>query len=357
MEQNTPFYKKLLDFKNLPLESKIYIGTILILLIYVGSTIPLIVRAFSKTNTITVDGKTYSIENLEKEKPQIFNKYQTDLASILKESFSQFAEDKIMDLAMKDQGLKSKEEVLKKGFVVSEPSDTEIQNIYDQYKDQLGGRSLQEAKEVIRQQLVLNQERSHAQNIQKDLVKKYGVTFNIQEPPPLRMDVPEGENPSVGPKTAKVTIIEFSDFECPFCKRSQEVNKRLRDKYKDKIRWVFRDFPLEFHPDAMYAHMAANCAIPQNKYWDVFNVLFDNSGDLGKTNVDYLVTKAGLNKEQYTKCISDKKVSLESEIRSDIQEGQKFGVSGTPAFFINGIFVSGALPYEHFEEIIEKELN
>ena len=74
MEQNTPFYKKLLDFKNLPLESKIYIGTILILLIYVGSTIPLIVRAFSKTNTITVDGKTYSIENLEKEKPQIFNK-------------------------------------------------------------------------------------------------------------------------------------------------------------------------------------------------------------------------------------------------------------------------------------------
>lgn len=357
MEQNTAFWKKYLDFKNLPLDSKVFLGVIAALLVYVATTLPTIIKSFTNKNSISIDGTTYNIEDLEKEKPQIYVKYRNDLASLLKESFSQFAEAKILELAAKQDGLESPDDVLKKGFTATEPSEEEIISIYNQYKSQLGGRPIEEAKDLIRKQMLMQQERAFAQNIQKDLIKKYEVKFNIAEPPVVRMEVPEGENPATGPKNAKVTIIEFSDFECPFCKRSQEVNRRLRDKYKDKIRWVFRDFPLDFHPNAMYAHMAVNCAIPQNKYWEIFNVLFDNSGDLERSNVDYLVTKNGLDKTKYSQCMKENERKLVSEIQADIQEGQKFGVSGTPAFFINGIFVSGALPYEHFEEIIEKELN
>jgi len=101
--------------------------------------------------------------------------------------------------------------------------------------------------------------------------------------------------------------------------------------------------------------MAANCSIEEGKYWDVFNVLFDNSGNLSKSNVDSLVLKTGLSKDKYQTCMKDQ-AKLKSEIDSDIQDGQKVGVSGTPAFFINGIFVSGALPLENFDEIIQKEL-
>jgi len=357
MEQNTPFWKKYLDFKNLPLDSQISLIVNVALLVYVATTLPMVIKTFTNKNTISIDGTTYSIEDLEKEKPQIYVKYRNDMATSLKESFSQFAEGKILELEAKELGLDSPDDVFKKGFKAEEPSEEEILSIYNQYKDQLAGRPMEEAKDMIRKQMVMQQERAYAQNIQKDLIKKYEVDFKIAEPPVVRMEVPVGDNPTTGPKNAKVTIIEFSDFECPFCKRSQDVNRKLREKYKDQIKWVFRDFPLEFHPNAMYAHMAANCAIPQDKYWEISNVLFDNSGNLEKSNVDYLVTKAGLDKTKYSQCMKENEGKLLSEIQADIQEGQKFGVSGTPAFFINGIFVSGALPYEHFEEIIEKELN
>lgn len=133
------------------------------------------------------------------------------------------------------------------------------------------------------------------------------------------------------------------------------MNQKLREKYKGQIRWVFRDFPLPFHQDAMYAHMAANCSVSEGKYWDVFNLFFENSGNLGKANVDALVVKAGVSKDKYQSCMKDAS-NLKAEIDADIQDGQKVGVSGTPAFFINGIFVSGALPFENFDEIIQKEL-
>lgn len=336
-------------------EGKTAIGLGVILLVYFLISIPAVLQYFIPSDSVKIDGKAYSLNQIKKEKPMIYSRYLSEMATTKKEVFSEFAEWKILDIASKEQGLDNPEEVLRVGYTPSEPTEEELIGIYNQYKSQLGGKTYSETRDLIRRQVVSNQERQFAQNKHRELVEKYKVSFHLEEPPAIRHDITGGENPSIGPKNAKVTVIEFSDFECPFCKRSQEVNKRLRDKYKDKIQWVFRDFPLDFHENAMYAHMAANCAIPQDKYWEFFDIIFENTGNLEKNNVDYLATKAGLDKTKYNECMKDEE-KLIAEIHADMAEGQKFGVTGTPAFFINGIFVSGALPFESFDEIIKKEL-
>ena len=261
---------------------------------------------------------------------------------------------KIMEL-YKEKKIKPSD-VLKEGFIAKEPTDAEITNIYNTYKSQFGGKSLPEVKNQIAGLMKNQQEQEHNQKVYKEIISKYPVEFKIKEAEAVRVSVEKKNNPSIGKPSAKVTIIEFSDFECPYCKRSQDVNRRLREKYKDDVEWVFRDYPLPFHENAMYAHIAANCTIPQGKYWQAFDILFANSGDLSPANVDFLVTKAGVDKAKFQECMKNKD-KIQAEIQTDIDDGQKVGVNGTPAFFINGIFVSGALPFENFDEIIQKELN
>lgn len=336
-------------------QGKTAIGIGIVFLIYLLVSLPSVLE-FWGGDSVVIDGKSYNIKDIDKENPSLYNRYLTENVNLKKEIFSEFAEKKMLELAAEEAGLDDIDQVLKQGFSPQQPGEEELKSIYNQFKAQLGGRSFADSREIILRQMMLNQERQFSQSKKRELFEKYQVQMNVEDPPTIRHDVPEGDNPAIGPKNAKVTVIEFSDFECPFCKRSQDVNKRLREKYKDKIRWVFRDFPLDFHENAMYAHMAANCAIPQGKYWELFDLLFQNTGDLASANVDFLATKAGLDKAEYKKCIQDED-KLRAEVEADIREGQKFGVTGTPAFFINGIFVSGAMPFEHFDEIIQKEIN
>jgi protein-disulfide isomerase len=190
------------------------------------------------------------------------------------------------------------------------------------------------------------------QEFRKNLLQKYNVAVNTEKPD--RIQVEEKGNPFLGAKNSKVTIIEFSDFECPYCQRSQTVSKSLREKYKDKIRWVFRDFPLSFHQNSMFAHIAANCANKQGKYWELFNILFQNTGSLEKANVLKFASDLHLDMKSFEECTNDS--SILSEIQEDINEGQELGVNGTPAFFINGIMIEGAQPLSAFEKIIDQEL-
>lgn len=336
------------------LQSPIYLGILIFLLIF----IPVGVIVFSNylgMDKVIIDGKSYTLRDIKKEYPSLYSKYASEEYELKRQIFSEFAEKKALELATKKGGFSSVEEFLKNDFNPTEFSDSDLLAIYNQYKSQLQGRSFQDTKELIRKQLKLGQERQFEQNKKRELFEQFQISYRIKEPPPVRHNIGEGGNPAIGPESAKITVIEFSDFECPFCKRSQDVNKKLREKYKGQIRWVFRDFPLDFHENAMYAHMAANCAIPQGKYWEFFELLFENSGNLTRSNVDYLATKAGLDKEKYQDCLKNES-ALRQEIENDIREGQSFGVTGTPAFFINGIYVSGALPFEYFDDIIQKEL-
>lgn len=171
------------------------------------------------------------------------------------------------------------------------------------------------------------------------------------------------DDPIKGDKDAPVTIIEFSDYECPFCSRHfKEVEPLIKERYIDtgRAKLVFRDFPLDFHKRAIPAAIAANCVREQGgdeKYFKMHDLLFDNPGNLSDNDLEKHALSLDIDKGKYESCITSDVVK--KEIEKDMQDGIKYGVSGTPGFFINGWFIRGAFPIEKFDEymeIAEKEL-
>lgn len=184
---------------------------------------------------------------------------------------------------------------------------------------------------------------------------------------PQNVKVSIDDDPIRGNKDAPVTIIEFSDYQCPFCKRFyDQVVPSIEEDYvsKGKVRLVFRDYPLQFHKKAVPAAIAANCAGEQGKYWEVHDFLFENPEKLDTDAVLSSTQELGLDHGKFEKCVNDK-AAKEAEIKNDFADGQKYGVTGTPSFFIGktgdgkemtGIYVRGAQPYHVFKNHIDKLL-
>ena len=338
-----------MDFeKNITNREKILGGIIVLLLGYIGFTAGTLIDYYKyHADYVSINGKKFYEPDLLKEAPELMVKLKNDYQRNLGAVFNQFAGKKILEMEAEEKGVKADDLV---SSAVGTPSEAEISQVYEQYKSQLQGRSLEEVRDDIVSFVKSRKESEFFEGLKA----KYEIDMNMSELPVVKKDVQPGNNPSLGSKNAKVTIVEFSDFECPFCKKSQEVNRQLRAKYGETIRWVFRDFPLPFHKKAMFAHIAVNCAIPQGKYWDYFNLLFDNSENLSRENVISLSKKAGLEQAAFQNCLKDKNV--ENEIQQDIAYARSIGVNSTPSFFINGYPLEGAMPIEKFSEIIDNEL-
>ncbi len=175
---------------------------------------------------------------------------------------------------------------------------------------------------------------------------------------PSRIEVNADGNPVKGSKGAPVTIIEFSEFECPFCERFyRQTFPLIEENYIEtgEVRYVFRDFPLSFHQNAQKAAEAAECADEQGKFWEYHDKLFGNQRALDINSLKQYAKDLGLNTAKFNDCLGSGK--MVSEVQKDFTDGSKYGVSGTPTFFINGIKLVGAQSYSAFEQIIEQELN
>jgi len=186
---------------------------------------------------------------------------------------------------------------------------------------------------------------------------------NGQQNDSERIEVSEDDDPFLGLENAPVTLIEFSDFECPFCRRFYtETLPLIKEDYVDtgKVKFVYRDFPLEsIHPSASKAAQAANCAGDQDKYWEYHDLLFENQtfwANENSTNVfKSFSSSLALDEEQFNNCLDNGK--YEYEISKDLQDGLDAGVNyATPTFYVNGIIVVGAQPYEVFKQVIDSEL-
>jgi protein-disulfide isomerase len=173
---------------------------------------------------------------------------------------------------------------------------------------------------------------------------------------PFRVELNNDESPAVGPASAKVTLVEFSDFECPFCGRFYPTLKQLEENYGDQLRIVYRQFPIKsIHLYAFDAAEASLCAHEQGRFWEMHDLLFEEQDQL---DVDSLKEKAGLlglDREAFDACLDSGQYT--DQIQRDLSEGQSVGVTGTPALFVNGIFVpGGAVPYETIAAAIDREL-
>ena len=174
--------------------------------------------------------------------------------------------------------------------------------------------------------------------------------------PNLSINVEVGDAPLWGDKGAKVTIVEFSDFQCPFCSRGANSVDEIKKKYKGKVKIAFKHFPLPMHPDAKPASEASLCVKEQNadKFWKFHDLAFKNQDKLDTASLEKYAKDAGVNVDKFKECFNSKKYV--AAIEKDMQYGEKLGVRSTPTFFINGQLISGAVPIEQFSEIIDEEL-
>ena len=169
-----------------------------------------------------------------------------------------------------------------------------------------------------------------------------------------RIEVDTTGDPVYGDENAPITIIEFSDFECPFCSRGYETINEVKELYGDQVKIVFKNFPLSFHEDAQKAAEAAECAQDQDLFWEMHDIMFENQDAISVDDLKAYAEEIGLDTEVFNECLdSDEKADA---VTADMDAGSEAGVSGTPAFFINGIMLVGAQPLEAFQEIIDAEL-
>jgi len=169
----------------------------------------------------------------------------------------------------------------------------------------------------------------------------------------VRLDL--SGSPALGPSDAPVTIVEFTDFQCPFCSKSQATIIALREKYGDKIRVVYKSYPLSKHQLAKPAAIAAMAADRQGKFWEYKHTVFERQRDLRQDGIfEQFAQELGLNVAKWKKDMEDP--AIEAQIRADSLLARKAGVTGTPCFFVNGYKLKGAKPPEAFESVIDREL-
>lgn len=197
---------------------------------------------------------------------------------------------------------------------------------------------------------------------------KLGAQINDGQPAQAgagaKVDVSADDDPVLGNKNAKVTIIEFSDYQCPFCRSFwRDTLGQIKKEYIDtgKAKFIYRDYPLSFHPMAHVSAEAAECAEDQGKYWEMHDKIFGEEEKLGQGTVTYAVSDLkkwasaiGLNANQFNQCLDSGK--HKAEVDKDFADGTAAGVSGTPSLFINGRLVVGAQPFASFKAIIDEEL-
>ncbi len=171
-----------------------------------------------------------------------------------------------------------------------------------------------------------------------------------------RIDVSTDGDPSIGPENAPVTIIEFSDYQCPYCVQwYQQVYQKLMATYPSQIRFVYRDNPLPSHPEAQPAAEAADCAGEQSAYWKFHDALFDGQYGLGRQAYEQYAADLGLDLTAFTECLDSRR--YKAEVEADAADAAAAGLSSTPSFVINGRILIGALPFSDFKSVIDEELS
>jgi protein-disulfide isomerase len=306
------------------------------------------------TDTIaTVGSRTITRGELETSVRSKLIEIDNQRYEALKDGLDEMIAEELVKQEAKDRNLSV--DALEKAEVedkVKAPTDEEVQKVFDDNKAQLQGKSLDEVKPQIVQYIDGQRKQERLATFIEELKKKHKTTVALKAP---IIEVATAGRPERGGGVkAPITIIEFSDYQCPFCKRAEDSVNKVMHIYGHKIRLVYRNSPLPMHPMARPAAEAAACANAQDKFWQYHAKLFDNQAGLSNDKFKQIAKDVGLDSAKFDECVAKKPYG--DKIDQDTADGNKVGVSGTPAFFINGRMLSGAQPFEKFKEVIDAEL-
>ena len=276
---------------------------------------------------------------------------RSQIYDLTEQSLKQMIDGKLLELEAEKRGVET--DALLYSVIDSippEPTSAQVDSVFEQFRERID-----QPREVVEPQIeafLLNQARqARFDSLIAALRIQHEVT-NYLDPP--RFEVAD-TGPFLGSETAPVTIVEFSDFECPFCKRINPTLKQLLTDYEGRIRLVFRQFPLNsIHPNAQKAAEASLCADAQGRFWDMHDAMFDSSRTLNDSNLKLIAEELGLDGPEFVECLDTGEFA--DAVAADLSAGRALGISGTPALFINGRFLSGAQPYEVISRVVDDEL-
>jgi protein-disulfide isomerase len=304
-----------------------------------------------------IAGEVVTADELDKSIRNELNEMEQKTYDLRKQALDQLINQRLVEQKAKAAG-KEVADFLRAELAtkVAEPKDEEVRALYERAK---AAKQVEEPFDKVKDQIVgfLKQQKGQAVLAQylEQLRAESKVEVLLPAYLPPKVEV-AALGPSKGPENAPITIVEFSDFQCPYCARAEPTVKDLMEleKYKGKIRLVYRDYPLEFHKLAPKASEAAHCAGDQGKYWEMHGRLFAATPKLELTDLKGYARELSLDAGRFDKCLdSGEKTKL---VQEHFKAGADAGVRGTPAFFINGRLISGAQPLEAFKTIIDAEL-
>jgi protein-disulfide isomerase len=299
----------------------------------------------------TVDGKPVTLTQVEAaaadELQQLDQEFARKRHEALDTALERLLAETLLSKEAKARGIS--ESALLTSLRPAPVSEQDIDDFYTQNQSRIPGSREQYAGQ-IRQ--FLDEQRMHAAytGFLDELRVRYKVTELLQ---PYRAEV-AAIGASLGPAEAPVTIVEFSDFECPYCVRIYPTLQQVVKQYEGKVRLVYRHFPLGIHANASKAAEASLCAGEQDRFWEMHNAMFDNSRSLTPQGLKSLAAKLGLQTDVFNSCLDSGK--FEAQVARDMRDGEMVGVTGTPATFVNGRMLSGAVPMEQLTAIIDEEL-
>jgi protein-disulfide isomerase/autonomous glycyl radical cofactor GrcA len=303
----------------------------------------------------TYNGGKITYGELEIEAKPKIQEIQNQIYNARKEVLERMAVERIVKAEAAKKG-QTEEQYIQgrvEALPISPPSDADVKEFFDRLK--AANRIPPDTKlEAIKDQLVQAMENQQRRVSVQKVIDELRTQANLQiDLPAPRVEV-AATGPARGPADAKVTIVEFSDFQCPYCGQAFGTVEQLMQQYAGKVKLVFRQFPLPIHPNAEKAAEASLCAADQGKFWELHDLLFKNQKKLDVSDVKTYAASAGLDGQKFAQCLDSGE--KKKQVDFDLEAGQAAGVSGTPAFFINGVFLNGALPIEEFKKVIDPEL-
>jgi protein-disulfide isomerase len=273
--------------------------------------------------------------------------YDAQMASLEKEIYRRLLKE-----AAAAEGVTEGEYVrMRVDQLVGEPDEGEIVKLMSQFRAQLAEDDVQARAQIV-QALDQREKQRLSQELQAVLFAEAGVKI-LLEPPRVEFTVADG-TPSRGAADAPVVLVEYTDYQCPYCTRVQPTLNELMKRYEGQILHVFKNLPLPMHAEAPLAGAAALCAQDQGKFWELHDWLFVNQRTLSRESIVAAAGDLGMDTEVLAACIDEGKYA--ARVQAETAEAHSYGITGTPGFLVNGRVVTGARPIEAFEEIIDDEL-
>jgi len=309
-------------------------------------------EASAKSEAVAkVAGEVITMAELEEAASAQLKQLDRQRHQLLEQTLTQLVERKLGELEAAARGITTEQlmqaEVQGK---FAEVSDEQVDTFYEENKERI-----RQPKEQIAAQIRQYLQQQQTGQLHGDLMKRLRDKFSVSvQFDPMRAEVSAAGAPAIGPADAPVQLVLFSDFECPYCSRVVPTLDQVQEKYGDRVRLAFRQFPLSIHPHAQKAAEASLCAGEQGKFWEMHDAMFGDQKKLGVDDLKATAATLELKAEQFNSCLDSGKYA--DQVKKDMESGQEAGVSGTPAMFVNGRFISGAVPYEQLASVIDDEL-